>query len=119
MFTLFRYEALFRVGNFDLYDGLQTSSSYFVSYTQGRYSEAELLQLILLIVAVVLSVAYLIFVLRPYLAMQRGDVERVAGLVSHVPHDVDALQHARRVLRPKQKAAQGSASNKVAPSALM
>ena len=101
----------------DLYDGLQTSSSFLVTYTQGHYKEAELLQLILLVIAVVLVVAYLCFVLRPYLAMQRGEVDRVAGLVSHVPHEVDALQHARRVLHPKKNATQGSASNKIAASA--
>ena len=80
-----RYAALYYVGNFDLYDGLQTSMQVFVGFATDRYSKVALMQLILLILAVVLSIAYLVFVLRPYLALQRDELAKVAGLVSHVP----------------------------------
>ncbi|GAX73197.1 hypothetical protein CEUSTIGMA_g650.t1 [Chlamydomonas eustigma] len=94
-----RFVAWYSIGVTDLYDGLQTSSQIFVNYGMTKYKGVQLMQIVLLIVCIVLAAMYLYWVLRPYLALQSDEVIKVAGLVSHVPHEVDARSHAKKVLR--------------------
>lgn len=111
--TYGRYNALYYIGDSDLYDGLQSSAQAYVSFTISAYNAVEMLQLILLILSMLLSAAYLYFVLRPYLALQRDEAVKVAGLISHVPNEIDVTSHVKRVLRHAGSQA-ALKSNKVA-----
>ncbi len=50
-------------------------------------------------VTVVLFLAYAVFLLRPYKAKVEREACRLAGLLSHVPAEMDVAAHARQVVR--------------------
>ena len=54
---------------------------------------------ILLIVTVCLVFFYVFFILRPYAARVHSEGERLAGIMSFVPHEMDVRSHVRGVLR--------------------
>jgi hypothetical protein len=85
-----------------------------VSFSISQYKQVETLQLVLLILSVLLSAVYLVFVLRPYLALQRDEAVKVAGLISHAPNEIDVTSHVKRVLRQVQAGPQAMKKNKVA-----
>ena len=54
---------------------------------------------ILMVVTVLLIVIYVFFILRPYAARVHSEGERLAGIMSFVPHEMDVRSHVRGVLR--------------------
>ncbi len=93
----------------------QTAAEIFVTYSIEKYKTVQMVQLVLMIVCIVLAALYLYFILHPYLALQKDEVVKVAGLVSHAPQEVDVNGHAKRIMRrvgnPKPE------GNKVQPTA--
>eukprot|EP00198_Chlamydomonas_reinhardtii_P011685 XP_001701022.1 predicted protein [Chlamydomonas reinhardtii] len=94
-----RYLYMSSVGGYDLYEGLQQAAELFVKYSEGRYNDVATLHAILLVVCIVLVVGYLLLVLWPHLGRVKSYAERQAGLLSHVPPEVDVRGHVRHVLR--------------------
>ncbi|KAG2441028.1 hypothetical protein HXX76_003881 [Chlamydomonas incerta] len=94
-----RYMFMSSVGGHDLYEGLQQAAELFVRYSESRYNEVATLHAILLIVCIVLVVGYLLLVLWPHLGRVKSYAERQAGLLSHVPPEMDVRGHVRHVLR--------------------
>lgn len=84
--------------------------------TLCRYNEVKVLHLLMLITMVVLEVVYVLLVLRPYLALHRTEAVKVAGIMSHVPQEIDVAGHTRRVISRvgrKQKKAPKAAQESV------
>ncbi len=110
-----RFQAWYYIGITDLYDGIQTTSEVFVTYSTQKFKTVQTVQLVLMIVCIILATLYIYLILRPYLALQKIEVLKVAGLVSHVSQEVDVNGHAKRMMRkvgnPKPE------SNKVQPTA--
>jgi len=105
-----RYDYMYLVGIQDLYQGLQTSAELFVKYAIKRYDAVSLLHTVLLAVTCVLVVLYALALLRPYVKKVKREAVRVAGLLSHVPQEMDVGHHARAVMRAKHGAAGGASS---------
>lgn len=106
-----RYETLFAVGAYDLYDGLHQASELFITESLTTYNTVKLLEILTLVFSFVLSGAYLYWVLRPYLGLHQVEAGKVAGLMSMVPHEVDATAHVRRIMR--EEAAKRRSKKKV------
>ncbi|KAG2450421.1 hypothetical protein HYH02_004923 [Chlamydomonas schloesseri] len=94
-----RYLFMSSVGGHDLYEGLQQAAELFVRYSESRYNEVATLHSVLLVVCIVLVLGYLFFVLWPHLGRVKAYAERQAGLLSHVPPEMDVRGHMRHVLR--------------------
>ncbi|EFJ45816.1 hypothetical protein VOLCADRAFT_93924 [Volvox carteri f. nagariensis] len=98
----------YMVGTKDLYEGLQSSAQLFVDFMIGRYQNVKLLHTLLLVATIVLFVTYALLVLRPYLAGVAQEAHRLAGLLSHVPADMDVATYARNVMRAAARAMQAN-----------
>ncbi|GLI62827.1 hypothetical protein VaNZ11_005578, partial [Volvox africanus] len=94
-----RYTTMYMVGTKDLYEGLQSSAQLFVDFSISRYNSIKLLQTILLVVTIVFFLSYALLLLRPYTAAVEREAMRLAGLMSHVPAEMDVTAHVRQVLR--------------------
>ncbi|KAG2429714.1 hypothetical protein HYH02_013971 [Chlamydomonas schloesseri] len=94
-----RYTIMYRVGVKDLYEGLQSSAQLYVDYSIDRYNSIKLLHTILLIITILLLLAYAAFILRPYAAGTEREANTLAGLLSHVPAELDISAHCRQILR--------------------
>eukprot|EP00198_Chlamydomonas_reinhardtii_P012874 XP_001702211.1 predicted protein [Chlamydomonas reinhardtii] len=94
-----RYTIMYRVGVKDLYEGLQSSAQLYVDYSIDRYNSIKLLHTILLIITILLFLAYAVFLLRPYAANTEREAGTLAGLLSHVPAELDIAAHCRQILR--------------------
>ena len=58
-----------------------------------------MLHIILLVFVLLVAAAYLWYVLRPYIAEIEQETNRVIGLLSHVPQELDAGAHVKGVMR--------------------
>ncbi|GIL69029.1 hypothetical protein Vretifemale_13, partial [Volvox reticuliferus] len=94
-----RYTTMYMVGTKDLYEGLQSSAQLFVDFSIARYNSIKLLQTILLVVTIIFFLSYALLLLRPYTAAVEREAMRLAGLMSHVPAEMDVTAHVRQVLR--------------------
>ncbi|GFR51586.1 hypothetical protein Agub_g14007 [Astrephomene gubernaculifera] len=94
-----RYTTMYMVGMKDLYEGLQSSAQLFMDYMLSRYNLIKTMHSILLIVSILLVLSYALLILRPYRAAVEREAERLAGLLSHVPAEMDVVSHVRQVLR--------------------
>ncbi|KXZ46278.1 hypothetical protein GPECTOR_45g148 [Gonium pectorale] len=91
-----RYTTMYMVGTKDLYEGLQSSAQLFVDFSIDRYSQIKLLHTVLLVITIVFFVLYGIFLLRPYGGAVEREAGRLAGLLSHVPAEMDVAGHVRQ-----------------------
>ncbi|GLC57759.1 hypothetical protein PLESTB_001261700 [Pleodorina starrii] len=98
-----RYTTMYMVGTKDLYEGLQSSAQLFVDFSISRYNSIKLLQTILLVVTIVFFLSYAVLLLRPYTLAVEREAMRLAGLLSHVPAEMDVSGHVRQVLRAHGK----------------
>ncbi len=64
-----------------------------------RYNSIKLVNTIFLVVTIVIFFGYAVFLLRPYKAKVEREACRLAGLLSHVPAEMDVAAHARQVVR--------------------
>ena len=64
-----------------------------------RYSQVTLLHIILLILTLLMLLAYVFLMLRPYIRNIEREVTRMAGMLSHVPNEMDVAAHGKKVLR--------------------
>ena len=110
VYTNPHYNAMFHIGTYDLYNGLQTAAQLFVDYSIQSYQQVNTLQIIMLGVMVAVQLLALFFVLRPYLAMRQAELVEVAGLVSHAPQEIDIRSHIKRILRQSHAQHKGIAS---------
>ncbi|EFJ45814.1 hypothetical protein VOLCADRAFT_93917 [Volvox carteri f. nagariensis] len=94
-----RYNTMYMIGTKDLYEGLQSSAQLFVDFSISRYNSIKVLQTILLAITVVFFLSYALLLLRPYTASVEREAMRLAGLLSHVPAEMDVTSHVRQVLR--------------------
>lgn len=69
-------------------------------------------QTILLVASILLVATYLLLFVRSHVRGVRREAVRVAGLLSHVPQDVDVMYHVRCVLK-----AHGGGGHRKAPAA--
>lgn len=102
-----RWAAMFAVGTRDLYEGLQTNSQLFVQYSISRMDSIRMLHTILLVATVLLLAAYALLLLRPYKSVVAAEARRLAGLLSHVPAELDVQGHVKHVLRSQVRACAG------------
>lgn len=102
-----RYMAMYAVGVTDLYEALQTSAQMFIDFSINRYTTMSDLHTVLLVVTVLLLAGYVLFMVLPYLKRVRMESVRMAGLLSHVPHDLDVKSHVRFVVRRQTNALKG------------
>ncbi len=91
------------IGLDDLYGGLQQAAEDFVAYSHKKFGLVSLLQIILLICLSGMVVLYYYLLTRPYLKVHNEERKKVAGLLSHVPNEVDINAHTRRMLRHAAK----------------
>ncbi|GFR51631.1 hypothetical protein Agub_g13986 [Astrephomene gubernaculifera] len=98
-----RYTTIYMVGVKDLYEGLQSSAQLFVDFMLSRYTNVKLLHTVLLAATIVLFILYALLILRPYRTAIEREAVRLAGILSHVPAEVDVLAHTRQVLRTYDK----------------
>jgi len=105
-----RYDYMFTVGARDLYEGLQDAAKLFVDYSINRYNNVLLIHTILLAATAVLAVVYGLFWVRPHCRKVRQEAAKVAGLLSHVPQELDVASHTRHVMRAHAHTHAGGAS---------
>ncbi|GLI66740.1 hypothetical protein VaNZ11_010687 [Volvox africanus] len=98
-YTGSRYMTMYMVGTKDLYEGLQSSAQLFVDFMISRYQNVKLLHTLLLVGTILLFLVYGLFILRPYLAAVAREAQRLAGLLSHVPGELDVVSYTRQVMR--------------------
>ncbi len=110
-----QFQAWYYIGVTDLYDGLQTAAEVFINYSNQKYKTVMTAQLVLMVSSVFLAALYLLFILRPYLALQKDEVVKVAGLVSHCPREVDVRGHAKKIMRMVGTPQQQLLGNRVQP----
>lgn len=90
---------MFHIGVTDLYEGLQATAEDFVAYSHSQFGLISLLQIILLICIAGFVILYYFLLTRPYLRVHHEEKKRIAGLLSHVPNEVDINSHTRKMLR--------------------
>ncbi len=72
-----------------------------------RYNTIKLINTIFLVVTILLFLAYAVFLLRPYKGKVEREACRLAGLLSHVPAEMDVAAHARQMVRAYEREAGG------------
>jgi Zn-dependent protease with chaperone function len=81
---------------------LQTAATLFAEHTISKYGEVKSLHIILLCVTLGLVGGYVLLLLRPLQRQVEADAGRVAGLLSHVPPEVDVEAVVRGVMRGRR-----------------
>ncbi|GFR45040.1 hypothetical protein Agub_g6410 [Astrephomene gubernaculifera] len=106
-----RWDYMYNVGTFDLYEGLQQAAELFVDYSISRYNQVTRLHSVLLAITFLLLAAYVVLTLWPHLAKLKGDAARQSALLSHVPAEVDTVGHVKAICRrarPAKKRGRGA-----------
>jgi hypothetical protein len=85
----------------------QTAAALFAQHTISKYAEVKSLHVVLLCVTLGLVAGYALLLFRPLVRQVRLDAGRVAGLLSHVPPEVDVEAAVRGVVRGKGAGAAG------------
>ena len=81
-----------------MYDGLNTASDMFVQHTINRFEQVKMLHIILLVATLVLMLAFLVLLFRPYYRKLHAESKTIAGLLSQLPNEVDVEGHVRTVV---------------------
>eukprot|EP00877_Chromochloris_zofingiensis_P013211 jgi/Chrzof1/8143/UNPLg00190.t1 len=92
------YDYIINVGGHDMYDGLETATTMFVTYTISRFEEVKQLHVILLVSFCGLLVCYGVLLFRPYVARLLSESKAIAGMLSQLPAEVDVEGHVKHVL---------------------
>uniref|UniRef100_A0A7R9VSG4 PAS domain-containing protein n=1 Tax=Chlamydomonas euryale TaxID=1486919 RepID=A0A7R9VSG4_9CHLO len=94
-----RARAMYYIADRDLYEGMHTSAEIYVEDANAGATFIVTLQLAMLVAVVLLAAAYVRFVMWPYLRLQDEEADKVAGILSHVPDEVDVVSHTKKQLR--------------------
>jgi len=84
-----RLDYLWRVGLYDLADGLDLLYSQSKSEAEKTSELVITLQIILLVLSILLASFFLIFMILPFLSQARKESQRIAELLSQLPVELD------------------------------
>jgi hypothetical protein len=102
-----------------MYDGLNKASDMFVQHTINRFEQVKMLHIILLVATLVLMLAFLLLLFRPYYRKLHAESKTIAGLLSQLPNEVDVEGHVKTVVFGITKAPQDGAKSLTGAEAMM
>lgn len=96
--TACSYEYTWRVAAIDLYDGIHTATTLFVTTTMDDIQRVRTMHSILLVMTILLLLGYAVFLVRPYISNLKIEATKVAGLLSLLPAEVNVDGQLRNLM---------------------
>lgn len=78
-----------------MYEGLQRSSSLFVTFTISRFEQVKTMHIILLVCSLMVGIGYIWKLYWPYVSKLRAESKAMAGILSQLPAEVDIEGHIK------------------------
>mmetsp|Transcript_42099 Transcript_42099/g.134505 ORF Transcript_42099/g.134505 Transcript_42099/m.134505 type:complete len:1859 (+) Transcript_42099:564-6140(+) len=86
-----RYQYVWQVGQYDLYDGLEESADLFETDTGAGAKVESLLSALMLCLLIIGGLLYYQFMFKPFVARGTAQMRRVAELLTQLPEEIDVV----------------------------
>jgi hypothetical protein len=80
---------------YDATDGLEKASGLFVEHAIEQLQQVKTLHIILLVVTLCILLLFVVFLFRPYVVAHEEETKAIAGMLSHLPAEVNVESHIR------------------------